>query len=377
MGGYKIISSDSHVFEPADLWTSRVEAKFKDRAPHIVRREEDNTDWWVCDGVKGLSGGSGGSQAGKRFVPEERDSLTFGDTMENVRPGAYIPEEHLKDLDLDGIDGDVLYPTQGLFLYSIPDSGLLTALCKTYNDWIAEFCVPFPQRIKGIAMINVDDVTESVREMTRCAKLGLSGALVTVYPLEERAYDSPEYEPLWAAAQDLALPLSLHIATNRPAPGAPFVDLETVPTAFLTNVDHWVRMSLANMIFSGVFERYPKLQVGSVEQELSWAPHFMERMDYNFIQRPATGGRRKFKEDMLPSDYFRRNVFLSFQEDALGIRDRHLIGVDNILWGSDYPHPECTFPRSREVLATVLADCTEAEKIKIVGGNAARIYHFA
>ena len=377
MGGYKIISSDSHVFEPADLWTSGVEAKFKDRAPHVVRRAEDNTDWWWCDGVKGLSGGSGGSQAGKRFVPEERDSLTFGDTMENVRPGAYIPEEHLKDLDLDGIDADVLYPTQGLFLYSIPDSGLLTALCKAYNDWIAEFCLPFPQRIKGIAMINVDDVTESVREMTRCAKLGLSGALVTVYPLEERAYDSPEYEPLWAAAQDLALPLSLHIATNRPAPGSPLVDLEAVPTAFLTNVDHWVRMSLANMIFSGVFERYPKLQVGSVEQELGWAPHFLERMDYNFIQRPATGGRRKFKEDMLPSDYFRRNVFLSFQEDALGIRDRHLIGVDNILWGSDYPHPECTFPRSREVLATVLADCTEAEKVKIVGGNAARIYHFA
>ena len=376
MADYKIILSDSHVFEPADLWTSRVEAKFRDRAPHVIRREEDDTDWWVCDGVKGLSGGSGGSQAGKRFVPEERDSLTFGDKMENVRPGAYIPEEHLKDLDLDGIDADVLYPTQGLFLYSVPDSELLTALCKAYNDWLAEFCQPFPQRLKGIGMLNVDDVDESVRELERCAKLGLSGALITVYPLEERAYDSPEYEPVWAAAQILALPLSLHIATNRFTPNSPLVDLEAVSAAFLTNVDHWVRMSLANMIFSGVFERYPKLQVGSVEQELSWAPHFLERMDYNYTQRPATGGRRKFKDDMLPSDYFHRNVFLSFQEDALGIRDRYLIGIDNILWGSDYPHPECTFPRSRQVLAEVLADCSEEETAKIVGGNAARIYHF-
>ena len=223
MADYRIISSDSHVFEPADLWTSRVEAKFQDRAPHVVRREEDDTDWWVCDGVKGLSGGSGGSQAGKRFVPEERDSLTFGDKMENVRPGAYIPEEHLKDLDLDGIDADVLYPTQGLFLYSVPDSALLTALCKAYNDWLAEFCQPFPQRLKGIGMLNVDDVAESVRELERCAKLGLSGALITVYPLEERAYDSPAYEPVWAAAQDLALPLSLHIATNRSTPNSPLV----------------------------------------------------------------------------------------------------------------------------------------------------------
>ena len=99
-------------------------------------------------------------------------------------------------------------------------------------------------------------------------------------------------------------------------------------------------------------------------------------MDYNFIQRPATGGRQKFKEDMLPSDYFRRNVFLSFQEDALGIRDRAIIGVDNILWGSDYPHPECTFPNSRQVLETILVDCSEEEKAKIVGGNTARIYHF-
>jgi predicted TIM-barrel fold metal-dependent hydrolase len=171
------------------------------------------------------------------------------------------------------------------------------------------------------------------------------------------------------------MPLSLHIATNRPGPNAPLVDLETDPTAFLVNVDHWVRMSLANMIFSGVFERYPKLQVGSVEQELSWAPHFLERLDYNYNQRPPTGGRRKFTNDMLPSDFFHRNVFLSFQEDALGIRDRHIIGVENIMWGSDYPHPECTFPRSRQVLEEVLSECTEEEKVKIVGENAARVYH--
>jgi predicted TIM-barrel fold metal-dependent hydrolase len=130
------------------------------------------------------------------------------------------------------------------------------------------------------------------------------------------------------------------------------------------------------MIFNGVFERYPDLRVISVEMELSWAPHFLDRLDYNYTQRPPTGAWYTFKEEgVLPSDYFHRNVTLAFQEDGLGVRDRHIIGVDNLAWGSDYPHPESTFPRSRQIIEEVLADCTEEEKAKIAGQNIARIYH--
>ena len=233
---------------------------------------------------------------------------------------------------------------------------------------------PPPRRIKGIAMLNVDDLKSSIDELERCAKLGFVGAMVTVYPPEARAYDSPEYEPLWATAEDLGIPLSLHIGTNRAAPGQDLSSPDTVRPAFFTNVDHWVRMSLADMIFSGVFERYPKLQVGAIEMELSWVPHFLDRLDYTYTQRIPGSSWHRFKEDMLPSDYFHRNVFLGFQEDALGIRDRHIIGVDNLLWGSDYPHVESTFPRSREILEEILVDCTEEERARIVGGNAVRIY---
>ncbi len=374
MASYRVISSDSHVFEPRALWTSRLESRFRDRAPHVVHRAEDDSDWWVCDGIRGVSGGSGGSMVGKRFT--DPDKLRFADKMENVRLGGYIPEEHVKDMELDGINGSIIYPTEGLLLYVVPDSELLTAICRAYNDWIAEFCSPFPHQLKGIAMLNIDDVQEGVQELERCAKMGLAGAMLTSYPPEGRPYDAPEYDPLWAAAQGLKLPLSLHVATNRPSPGAALVDLEAVSPSFLTNIDHWVRMSLSQMIFGGVFERYPKLQVGSIEHELSWAVHFLDRLDYNYTQRPPTGGRRKFKEQMLPSDFFHRNVFLSFQDDALGVKLRDLLGVDNLLWGSDYPHPECTFPMSRQVLETILADCTEEEKAKIAGGNAARIYQF-
>ncbi len=372
MASYRIISLDNHVYEPQALWTSRVEPQFRDRAPRIVRRPEDDTDWWICDGLKGQGAGAG-AQAGRRF--EEPEKLRFADRIENLRPGGYLPEEHVKDMDFDGIDVSIVFPTVGLLLYSVPDSELLTALFKTYNDWVAEFCQPFPNRIKGVAMLNIDNVQEGVRELERCAKMGLAGAMITVYPPEDRGYDSPEYEPLWAAAQALGTPLNLHIGTNRPGPGQQFVDIEALNPAFLTNVDHWVRMSLAHMIFSGVFERYPKLQVGSIEMELSWASHFLDRMDYTYTQRPPHGVWHRFKEDMLPSDYFHRNVFLGFQEDALGIRDRHIIGVDNLLWGSDYPHFESTFPRSRQIIEEILVECTEGEKAKIVGGNAARVYH--
>ena len=222
-------------------------------------------------------------------------------------------------------------------------------------------------------MLNVDDVRESVKELERCAKLGFVGAMITVYPPEGQGYDKPEYEPLWAAAQDLRTPLSLHINTNRPSAGQEFADSATA--AFMTNVDHWVRMSLAHIIFSGVFERYPKLQVGSVEMELSWVPHFLDRLDYNYTQRfQEISAAYRFKEGALPSDFFHSNVFLGFQEDALGIRDRHIIGVDQLQWGADYPHEESTFPRSRQIIEEILVDCTEEERAKIAGSNTARVY---
>ena len=370
MADYRVISQDNHIIEPVDLWTSRAESKFKDRVPHLERLEEG--DWWFCDGRK-FVGTANGTQTGVRFVEPEK--LSRGEARrEDVRPGGYIPEEHIKDMDIDGIDVSIVYPTVGLRLYGLPDSELLTSNIRIYNDWVGEFCSAVPRRLKGIAMLNVDDVQEGVKELKRCAKMGFIGAMITVYPPEERSYDKPEYEPLWAAAQDLRMPLSLHIATIRPDPGQA-AKLNNSTPASVSNVDHWVRMSLANIIFSGVFERYPKLQVGSVEMELSWAPHFLDRIDYTYTQRADMIGKGGFKDGALPSDFFRTNVFLGFQEDALGIRDRHIIGVDQLQWGSDYPHSEGTFPRSRQILEEILVDCTEEEKAKIVGGNASRIYH--
>jgi predicted TIM-barrel fold metal-dependent hydrolase len=135
-------------------------------------------------------------------------------------------------------------------------------------------------------------------------------------------------------------------------------------------------VSLGHLIFTGVFERYPRLRVGSVEHELSWVPHFLERIDYTYTQRARRDWWYRFKGDLLPSDFFRRNVFLSFQEDHLGIRDRAFIGVDALMWGSDYPHTETTFPRSRQILERILEGVPEDERQKITSTNVARLYQF-
>ncbi len=163
-------------------------------------------------------------------------------------------------------------------------------------------------------------------------------------------YDNSMYEPLWAAASDMEIPLSLHVGTNRPGPAA-FQNLETVRPGVTSNIDHWTKVSIADMIFAGVFERYPKLQIGAIEIELAWVPYFLDRIDYTYLRRPREWTPYRFKSDMAPSDFFHRNVFLSFQQDSKGIKDREIIGVDNLLWGADYPHPESTWPRSQEILA--------------------------
>lgn len=367
MPGYKIISSDSHIYEPPDLWTARMESKFRERAPRIVRYEDG--DFWYCEGRRG-QGIPQGAQAGLRF--DRQQDLSLNDRFESVRPGGYDPDERIKDMDLDGIDGEVVYPTAGLLLYaSVPDSELLSAIFRTYNDWIAEFCNTYPKRLKGVAMVNLDNTQEGVAELERARNMGLVGAMITVYPPETMPYDRPEYESLWAAAQDLQMPLSLHVDTRR-AGGQQ--ELAAQSAAFLINQDYWVRMSITQIILSGVFERYPGLSLGAVEHELAWVPYFLSKCDYTYTQVPHGEVWHQLKGDALPSDFFRQNVFLSFQEDTLGIQLRNIIGVDGLLWGSDYPHVESTFPRSQEVLEEVLSDCTDEEKEKIVGGNAQRIY---
>jgi predicted TIM-barrel fold metal-dependent hydrolase len=178
-------------------------------------------------------------------------------------------------------------------------------------------------------MINLDDVEDGTRELERAARLGLSGAMITEYPLKHRRYDGSEYEPFWAAAA-LDLPLSLHTATRRQGRIRGAGDKTLRDASSRATKAFYPALSLCDLIFSGVFERHPGLRVAIVEFELAWAPHLLSTMDYTYRERHGEAIYR-FKDGVLPSDFFRRNVVLSFQEDAIGIRLRDVIGVDNMM----------------------------------------------
>jgi predicted TIM-barrel fold metal-dependent hydrolase len=366
-----ILSSDSHVFEPPDLWTTRIDAAFRDRAPRMQRT--NGADQLVVEADQVISGIGLISNAGARF--EAPETISSQGRFEDVPRGGYDPAQHLRDMEVDGVAGEVLYPSQGLFYFRVADTALMSAIFRAYNDWLAEFCKTDASRLKGIAMINLDDVQDGIRELERAARLGLGGAMITEYPLEHRRYDQPEYEPFWAAAQALGMPLSLHTATRRQGKIRGAGDKTLRDASSRATKAFYPALSMCDMIFSGVFERYPRLTLAIVEFELAWAPHVLTSMDYTYRERHGEAIYR-FKGDMRPSDFFHRNVVLSFQEDAIGIRLRDAIGVDNMMWGSDYPHSESTFPRSREILKAILAGVPGDEQAKIVGGNTARVYHF-
>jgi predicted TIM-barrel fold metal-dependent hydrolase len=371
----QLLSSDSHIVEPPDLWEKRLPEGYRDRGPTVVR-ESDGTDFWYVDGFRTCSF-TGGIQMGLRF--ERPQDLRSAGSFDEVRPGAYLPDAHLAENEQDRVFGSVLYPSAGLIFYgNIPDRDYFSAVCRAYNDWLADFCSHDPKRIKGMAMINVDDVGEGVAELERIRANGLSGALIPVYPDPHRPYSEPEYEPLWSAAEALAAPLGLHIGTNRVGQTARGL-YQRLSQSTLATQDYWVRRSLADMIFTGVFERHPRLKVGSIEHELGWAPYFVDTLDYTYTQRPNRPGWTRFDDaDVLPSDFFRRNVFVSFQEDLRGLRDRDVLGVQSLLWGSDYPHTETTFPRSVGLLDDLFerAGVPADERQRIACDNARDLYGF-
>jgi len=369
-----MISSDSHIVEPPDLWTDRIDRAYRDRAPRVVQEEQG--DFWYIDGQKSMS--FLGVQTGDRFEKDATELTTVA-RFEDVRPASYDPARYIEENRQDGVIGSVIYPSEALLAYSIPDSDLCSATMRAYNDFIAEFCAHDAARLKGIGLINVDDPSEAVTEMKRVRDRGLEGVMITVLPPADRAYDHPMYEDFWAAAVDLDLPVSMHVATGRSLLSASTTQTSVqkgVTEAAFYLQDHFVRKSIGEMIFSGVFMRHPDLKIGSIEHEVCWAPFFLFQADYLYTDRPVRGDWLRFPEGTLPSDYFKQNVFMSFQEDAVGIRVRDVCGIEGLMWGSDYPHTESTFPRSREITGEILAEVPQHEQEMILRDNAAKLYGF-
>ena len=368
---YNVVSSDDHVQESKDTWTKRVPARLRDRAPTL--RRTDDGDIWFIDGQP--AGGLGLSvQAGKKFDEYRAAKVLW----EEARPGCYDPVQRLKDMELDGVDAQVLFPNVTLGTFLLEDLDLQFACLRAYNEFLSEFCSTNPSRLIGIGLVPTDDVATGVEEIKRIAKLkGLRGAMLPTFPRGE-PLNSSTYDPLWTAAEELGLPMHIHLRTGSRHTGALFGastgELRGDRCVILNLASLANYEALSRIIFGGVLERHPRLKFVSVEGNIGWLGYFLEKSDRTYRRH-----RHWTKLDLPkpPSAYFHDQVYATFIEDKVGVMIRKVIGVDNLMWSSDYPHTDTTWPDSKKYIEESLEGVPAEDRYKILAGNAVRLYNLA
>jgi len=363
----RIISADDHVNPPPTMYAERVPAEWRERMPRIERRGDQ--DLLVFEGNErpiSLLEGSAGVAS--------KDVKLLAKSKSEGRRGGWDPAARIEDMDFDGVDAQVLFGSGaggGVAIRTL-ERPMQRVMMRAYNEWLAEFCRAFPKRLIGIGEIPVWDLDAALEEARRCAKLGLRGVLIPAVPAaidspaSDRSYLDPHYERLWAALEDLSLPIHFHLGT-RPVSR----DLEKNLMALISVNKTVMCEPIAAFVFSGVLQRHPGLKLISVESGIGWMAFLIPWMDHVF-ERHRYHTKSELGEP--PSFYFHRQVLGTFIEDVVGVRNRDIIGVENIMWSSDYPHVNSSWPESRMYIEKHFGDVPPEERRKMVGGNAARLY---
>ena len=376
---YTIIDADTHVTETPDLWTSRAPAQMRDRVPR-VETDADGTMRWVVGASRGLASVGLTATAGVgSFNKPPRN-------YEEMHPGAFNAKARLKYMDQMGIWAMVMYPNVGGFgaqqFLKLGDPELMLTCVRIYNDWQTEWASADERRLLPITSIPFWDVAAAVKEVRRCAAMGHKGILFTGEPQYYGLplIGEPHWNPLWEVAVELDLPLSFHIGSGDMTEGlvksriaaygkmAAFTELAV--DIFLRN-----GLQLNDLLMSGVLARYPQIKFVSVESGIGWIPFMLEALDYQFRGNSVAEEHPEF--DRLPSEYFARNVYACYWfEQTAPRRLLDKIGVDNILFETDFPHPTSLY--GEEVHARIkggLSDCEEPVRRKILWENSQKLYN--
>lgn len=365
MAAFDVISADSHVMEPADLWLTRLDRGWRDRAPRVLPNEDGRGFSFVAPGLP-RQPVAGAFAAGKKGDEYKAHLENAG--YDAAHPGGWDPAARLEAQAKDGVVAEVLYTTLGMRLFPLEDAELQRHCFIAFNDWLVDYCAYAPDRLLGIGAIPLWDVEAGVAELERCARLGLRGGMIWGGPPRDRPYRSAIYEPLWAAAQDLGMPLSLHIVTGMGEESR--VEFTDAPMRYM-NLIHEVQRSLSDIILSGVLERFPRLQIVSAESDTGWLPHFMQRLDRANDKFGTLLGERL---SLAPSEYVRRQVWATFLDDPVGAASIETHGGDTFMWGSDFPHSDSTWPDSQAVLERNLKGVEAGLARKLVHDNVAALY---
>jgi len=380
---YRYISADSHFESPPEQWTHRVAKKYRDRAPRRIKLA-NGRDALVLEGKQLIYGGTSlyGGRAPADFDPT---ILDYDNT-----PGCGSAEQRLREQDQDGIDAEVLFALD-VRNSAIQDKAALIAVVQGFNDYFAEdYCAVDRDRLIGMAVLPNVGVDHDIAEMERCKRAGLKGAWLSTFP-SGNSYPTKEDDRFWAAALDLEMPIVIHtsfptkVGTRETRlfkyPQEPEGE-KRPPTDFVQRLarqgpHHSGSVEASQLVVAGVFDRFPKLRIYWAENNIGWLPYYFEQIDHEYTVNRFWAERCLGLPQLkrLPSEYLKENAYWGFFEDYIGVKLRHEIGVDRIMWSTDFPHIVTRWPNSLKVLESQMTGVPPKEKRMMVADNAIRFFH--
>lgn len=370
--GFRVLDSDMHVMEPSDLWDQYISPSFKDRAPHF-RGDVDSQGFanrWVVEGK--VFPAHSETKARTESLKGRHDHIT--DRFAEARASKFDAPSQMKALDVEGIDIAVLFRTFGAHVIALDDMDpeLALAICRGYNDWLADFCSLNSSRLKGAAQMPMHDVDKAVLEARRAVKdLGAVALVLPSNPVNRRPWYDPYYEPFWSEAEELGVPVCFHgiHGAYQEHIGNRFLDSFVVAHAATHPME--LMLDLASMTCGGAMEKHPDLRFGFLEGNCSWLPWWLWRLDE---EREKFGPWEQTKLSMTPTEYFKRQGYASVDVDeflAYHVVDQ--LGDDNLVLSTDYPHHDSAYPDAVNIFLEMEGFNTET-KTKILWDNCARLY---
>lgn len=379
---YKIVSADVHITEPPDIWKNHLPAKYQEHAPKLVQDHEGGDAWLFAGNPNpdpiGLT-----TTPGKKF----EEYRWHGVKYEDARPGCYNGKARLEDMDVDGIDAEIIFPPQRTIGHWLgnPDPELVLAGVDAYNSFAFDEFTVDPTRQFAMYQIPSLGVESAVQYVHKAKEKGAKGVVISCWPTGGENL-SAEDDPFWAACVETGLPVCIHInlvsraarmkqqetgksVTSDVKKGAPNANARAI--GGMAGVFSAVPPTIGQFCFQGVFDRFPDLRILLIETGVGWIPHFMEQLDDRYWRNRHWG---EINIDQPPSFYWFNNFAATFMQDFNGVAQRHAVGIENMMWSTDYPHHGCDWPHSRKVIAEQFATCTGEERAKILAGNAVRYW---